>query len=88
MNWKIVFDGKAEKQFNRLDRTIRLRIQSYLFARLAKHETPRDLGEPLSGFLSDRWKYRVGDYRIIAKIEDQTITIIVVAIGHRSDVYR
>lgn len=51
-------------------------------------EDPRQLGKPLTGQLSELWRYRVGDYRLIASIEDAEIRILVVRIAHRSKVYR
>ena len=65
------------------------RILSFLHGRLAVLEDPRSLGEALKGSeLGEFWKYRVGDYRIISSIEDKTVTIYVVRIGNRRDVYR
>jgi len=55
---------------------------------LATLDDPRSLGEPLAGRLSGFWKYRVGNYRIIASIEDTRVLILIVRIGHRRAVYR
>lgn len=51
-------------------------------------EKPREKGKKLKGNLKDYWRYRVGKYRIITEINDEDITIIVINIGHRSDVYK
>ena len=48
----------------------------------------RASGHALLGDYAGHWRYRVGDYRVIAKIEDGLMTIIVIAIGHRREVYR
>jgi mRNA interferase RelE/StbE len=57
--------------------------------RLAVLDDPRSLGEALKGSeLGEFWKYRVGDYRIVASLEDQKLTIYVVRIVNRRDVYR
>lgn len=65
------------------------RILRYLQDRVAPLDDPRSLGEALHGpELGRFWKYRVGDYRVIASIEDAAITILVVRVGHRRDVYR
>lgn len=48
---------------------------------------PRVHGKPLSSNRAGEWRYRVGDYRIIADIKDQELIILVIAIGHRRDVY-
>jgi mRNA interferase RelE/StbE len=51
--------------------------------------TPRAIGEALKGAkLGELWKYRVGDYRIIADIQDRAVVILVVRIGNRRDVYK
>jgi len=50
-------------------------------------DDPRLLGKALTGALSDRWSYRVGDYRLICDIQDDVITVLVLTIGHRKDVY-
>jgi mRNA interferase RelE/StbE len=78
----------ALKELGKLDKTVQERVLRFLKTRLIKRENPRDLGEALSGELGGYWKYRLGDYRIITKIEDQTITIYVIAIGHRSGIYK
>ena len=52
------------------------------------NENPREKGKKLKGNLKDYWRYRVGKYRIITEINDEDITIIVINIGHRSDVYK
>lgn len=57
--------------------------------RVANMENPRSTGKALSGsVLSGLWRYRVGDYRILCNIEDEKIYILVVAIGHRRNVYK
>jgi mRNA interferase RelE/StbE len=56
---------------------------------VAKLEDPRSIGEALKGsVLGDFWKYRVGDYRIIAEIQDKSLRIYVIEIGNRKEVYR
>jgi mRNA interferase RelE/StbE len=56
---------------------------------VASLENPRSIGDALKGTeFGDLWKYRVGDYRIIASIEDKLVRILVVRIGNRREVYR
>ena len=88
MNWRIVLSEKSPKQLDKLGRKEAQIIESFLFKRLQFMDNPRSIGAALTGPYTGRWKYRVGHYRIIPKIEDQTITILVVAIGHRGDIYR
>jgi len=89
MAWRIEFDPSAEKDLARLDRQSAERILRFLSERLAKLEDPRSIGEALKGSkLGELWKYRVGDYRLIADIQDGTLCILVVRIGNRREVYR
>ncbi|NQW58289.1 MAG: type II toxin-antitoxin system RelE/ParE family toxin [Polynucleobacter sp.] len=89
MAWQIEFDPAARKELSKLDPQIAKRILHFLKSRLAKQKDPRELGEALKGSrLSDFWKYRVGDYRIIASIQDNTVCILVLRIGDRKEVYK
>ena len=89
MAWTIEFEDAAKKELAKLDKTIALRILKFLSGRLAPLEYPRSIGEALKGSaLGEFWKYRVGDYRIICRIVDAKITIIVIRIGNRPEVYR
>jgi mRNA interferase RelE/StbE len=87
--WRIEFDEASKKDLARLDRQVARRITAFLRERVAVSADPRAVGEALRGErFGEFWKYRVGDYRIIARIEDGLLRILVVRIGHRRDVYR
>lgn len=89
MAWRIEFDPAVEKELRRVGPDAARRILRYLQDRVAPLDDPRSLGEALHGpELGRFWKYRVSDYRVIASIEDAAITILVVRVGHRRDVYR
>ena len=89
MAWRIELDAAAVKELAQLDKPIAQRITAFLRERLAVLDDPRSIGEALKGArLGNLWKYRVGDYRLIAAIEDQALTILVVRIGNRRNVYR
>ncbi|MGD0520998.1 MAG: type II toxin-antitoxin system RelE/ParE family toxin [Terracidiphilus sp.] len=89
MAWTIELDPRAKHELDQLDRQVARRIDRFLFERIAPLENPRSIGDALKGTeFGDLWKYRVGDYRIIASIEDKLIRILVVRIGHRRQVYR
>jgi mRNA interferase RelE/StbE len=64
------------------------RVLSYLRTRIAGSGDPRRFGQPLTGDLQGFWRYRVGDYRIVAEIEDNRFVVLVVTVGHRREVYR
>lgn len=87
MSWKIEYTAEAAKTLLSIDRQIVKRIKKYLSERIAGDADPRRFGEALVANLSGLWKYRVGDYRIIAEIQDEKILVLIVKIGHRSKVY-
>lgn len=89
MRWTIEFVRSAEKELAALDPPAARRIIRFLKTRVATTEHPRMLGEALRGpELGRFWKYRVGAYRVIARIDDGSVTVLVVRIGHRRQVYR
>lgn len=88
MGWSVEFDNRAVKSLERLSKTNRLRIERFIDDRLLKTDDPRTLGTALTGGLTGLWRYRVGDFRIIAKIIDDRLVVLVIAIGHRREVYR
>jgi mRNA interferase RelE/StbE len=85
--WTIEIDPRAARQLKSLDRAIQREIIDYLRNRVATQESPRLLGKPLKGRKFGLWRYRVRDYRIICRLEDQHLVVLVVEVGHRSRIY-
>ncbi|MCB1035438.1 MAG: type II toxin-antitoxin system RelE/ParE family toxin [Acidobacteria bacterium] len=88
MTWTIEWDENAVKELSKLDRGIQKRIVQYLKKLTAESADPRDKGKSLSGVLSGLWRYRVGDFRLVCKLEDHRLVVLVVKVGHRRGVYR
>ena len=89
MAWKIELSELAERELNKLDPQHSQRILKFLLQRVAKLEDPRSIGKALQGSrFGELWRYRVGDFRIICKMEDDKLVVLVVGIGHRKGVYR
>ncbi|MBX5226291.1 type II toxin-antitoxin system RelE/ParE family toxin [Rhizobium sp. NLR9b] len=89
MAWRIEFHRAAERELEKLGHEAARRILRFLNDRVAKLDDPRSIGEALKGSeLGDFWKYRIGDYRVIASIDDGTVRTLIVRIGNRRDVYR
>jgi mRNA interferase RelE/StbE len=89
MAWKVELDPAAERELDKLDPQTARRIVRFLQGRVTVLDDPRAIGEALQGARwGEFWKYRVGDYRIIAHIEDRALRILVVRIGHRRQIYR
>jgi len=88
MAWKIELSVEADRQFDKLDPQVAQRILKFLRDRVAPLDNPRSIGEALRGSKpGEFWKYRVGDYRLICSIEDKSVLILVLRIGHRREVY-
>lgn len=89
MIWKIEYLASVKKDIQKFDHQTRKRIREYLENRIALLNNPRDNGAALKGCKFDElWKYRIGDYRVICKIHDNSLTILAVKIGHRREVYK
>ena len=86
--WRIEITRTATRQITKLDRAAQKSIQLFLRERLMSAEDPRRWGKALQGNKRRLWRYRVGDYRLICDIQDERITILVLELGHRKDVYR
>jgi mRNA interferase RelE/StbE len=86
--WRIEFVPAAAKELKKLGRAEAARIVATLETRIAVLDDPRSLGSALTGELGGLWRWRIGDYRVIARIEDERITILVVRIGHWPEEYR
>ena len=85
--WRVEFDAAAARDLRKLGHPAQQAILRYLRQRIATAEDPRRFGRPLTGDLKGLWRYRVGDYRIVAKIEDDRFIVLVLTVGHRSKVY-
>ena len=86
--WRIEITRTAEKRITKLARPAQKAIQRFLRERLASCDDPRQWGKALLGEKRGLWRYRVGDYRLICDIQDEKITVLVLEIGHRKEVYR
>lgn len=87
MAWKIEWDERAVRDARKLGSQARNNLLKYLRERINSNEDPRRFGKPLLADKAWLWRYRVGDYRIVCRIEDERLVVLVVAVGHRSKVY-
>lgn len=88
MTWRVEFTRTAEKQIVKLDRPSQAGILSYLRQRVQPSDNPRQFGKALHGDKQGLWRYRTGSYRIICDIQDDKLTVLVLAVAHRKEVYR
>lgn len=87
MAWTIKFTEFAEKQMKKLDKVISKKIFKYLRGHVLNQSDPRAFGKPLLHDKTGLWRYRVENYRVICKIEDQDLVVLVLRVEHRKDVY-
>lgn len=88
MKYDVVYEKKAVKSFAKLDKGQQNMIAAWIEKNLVQTANPRKHGKALKGEFKDYWRYRVGNYRILADIDDEEIKIIIIHIGHRREVYR
>ncbi len=89
MAWRVEFAKAALRELDRLDPQVARRILAFLHDRVVAQGDPRGVGQALKGAeLGELWKYRIGDYRVIADIDAGVLRVLVVRIGNRRDVVR
>jgi len=87
--WIIKYTESSSKQLKKLDKQTALRVLDYMDERVAVLADPRSLGKNLKGpKMGEYWRYRVGDIRVICNISDGQMTVLVIEIGNRREVYR
>lgn len=87
MKYKVEFTERALKDLKKLDRHTAALILGWVRKNLEGCENPRAHGKGITANKSGYWRYRVGDYRLLAEIEDKKITILILNIGHRREIY-
>lgn len=87
MIYSVKFSEQAKKDVKKLDKYTAKLIFAWLRKNLEGCENPRQHGKGLTSNRCGQWRYRIGDYRLIADINDNTITMLMLNIGHRKDIY-
>lgn len=85
MAWKIEFEPRVENDLNKLDRQAQKHILDYFEHRIAPLDDVRVYGKALRSQFSGLWRYRIGDYRAICRIEDEAVKVLVLRVGHRKN---
>jgi mRNA interferase RelE/StbE len=85
--YQLAFTKQSLKDLKDLDVTIRIMVLAWIEKNLSNIENPRVIGKTLKGNHEGLWRYRVGQYRLLTQIQDQTLTILMVTITHRKDAY-
>ena len=89
MAWTVELSASVDRELKKLDAQHARRILKFLHERVAKLDNPRSIGGALHGSrLGEFWKYRVGNHRLICKLEDERLVVLVLRVGHRKEIYR
>jgi mRNA interferase RelE/StbE len=86
--WSVEWDDHARKELRKLDQKLQEDILRYLRERIATKDDPRRFGKPLAYDKYGLWRYRVQNARIICQLLDDELIVLVVAVGHRKEIYR
>ena len=87
MIWKVRWRESARKELRKLDKTAQQQILSYLRKSIATNKDPRRFGKALKSRLKGLWRYRIRDFRLVCRIEEERLTVLVIVVGHRKEVY-
>ena len=87
MKYDVEYSKTAMNTIKKMDSSTSKLIRTWIEKNLMNTENPRIKGKELTGDLKGLWRYRVGDYRILAEIQDTKIVILILDIGHRSKIY-
>lgn len=88
MKYEVRIEKRALKKLNKMDGYTKALLMSWIKKNLSDTDNPRQNGKALKGELSGLWRYRVGDYRVVAEIQDEEVLILIVDVGHRKYIYR
>ncbi len=87
MTWRLEFSKRADKQLSKMDPGVRRVIVAWLLKHIDGCEDPRAHGKGLTANLSGKWRYRIGDYRVLCEIRDNDLVVLAIEVGHRREVY-
>lgn len=85
--WRLVFSKRADKQLSKMEPGVRRVIVAWLLKNIDGCIDPRAHGKGLTANRSGKWRYRVGDYRVLCEVRDDELIVLAIEIGHRRDIY-
>ena len=86
--WRLFYSQRADKQLSKLDPGVRRVIVAWLNKNTDGCDNPRSQGKSLTAGLSGKWRYRVGDYRVLCEIRESELIVLAIEVGHRRDIYK
>lgn len=86
--YKLIYSKDFQKIFKKLDPSVQKLVASYIKHNLENTDDPRNHGKALAGDKKGLWRYRIGNYRLIAEIQDERLILLILTFGHRKDIYK
>lgn len=86
--YSFLLSKRARKELAKLDKSVQVVIVSWIQKNIKGTSNPRLHGKPLAGNKKGYWRYRIGNYRIVAEIKDEELVIIAITIASRSELYK
>jgi mRNA interferase RelE/StbE len=86
MGYQVVYDPRAFKMLQKMDKATQRLIIAYVDKHLVDCENPRTIGKALTGDHGGQWRYRIGNYRLLATINDGEVIVYILKVGHRRDI--
>ena len=87
MTFQVRTTKKFDKSFKKLDRQSQKLIKNWMEGNLIDCQDPRFYGKALTGNFKVVWRYRIGAYRLLAKIDEDKLIIFAIDVGHRKNIY-
>lgn len=88
MTYRLLISDDVKKKLSKMDKYLALMLAKDMRKKLDCLENPRRIGKALVGDHKGLWHYRIGAYRVICQIRDDELVVLVIDIGHRSDIYK
>ena len=85
--YSVEVSEQFKKEFKKLDKYTQKMIRGWIEKNLVEMEDPRVRGKAMTANMAGKWRYRIGDYRLICNINDDTLVILALRIGHRREIY-
>jgi mRNA interferase RelE/StbE len=86
--YQVRLEKRAQKNLKKMDSKDAMIIMAWIKKNLVNCKDPYAYGKPLKGNLKEKWRYRIGDYRLICNINDKKVVILILEAGHRKEIYK
>lgn len=87
MSYRVETTARFDREFRKLDRYTQKMMKAWITKHLSGCMDPRASGKALVANQKGKWRYRIGDYRLLCDIQDEKLVILALTVGHRRDVY-